>query len=361
MDEAVFMDHQRTCGKSTSLVPEVVPAPQFALRAGVSTYAIPWQHATSTTGQMPKAHHVCHQCQQKFGGKKAMRKHGTETGHQWQPSVRCSACLKAFYTRTEFKAHVPQVSCLDAPMISLLRSKSTVGVKLKSKEAQVPYFTGEPVPRSEGLVGSANLNHLNQNSSGTTSGSVFADVPSLSTHQQTSGRDNSVPQVVPAPEPDLVPESEAAPGLHAGSVLEAVVTSLCTAFSSVGSVSYTVESVGGFNTDLEENEDDTRPPSPDASLQAQANKEAPRPSASESCGDERDKILAHSESLPQPPTTAKTLSWHCRKCLRDPCVQPAVTACGHLFCQKCIVQTIDTHGMCPVCKRVILVKLDVAV
>ena len=119
--------------------------------ASVPTPAIPWQHATSTVGQTSKAHLVCHQCQQKFNGKKNMRRHGTESGHQWQPSVRCSACFKAFNTRLEFKAHVPQVSCLDAPMIRLLRSKPAVGAIPASTELQACQSMGDP-PRSEGTA-----------------------------------------------------------------------------------------------------------------------------------------------------------------------------------------------------------------
>ena len=35
---------------------------------------------------------------------------------------------------------------------------------------------------------------------------------------------------------------------------------------------------------------------------------------------------------PQPPHA----SWRCRACHRSPCLDPVATACGHLFCHKCV-------------------------
>ncbi|KAI0807896.1 hypothetical protein C8Q74DRAFT_99905 [Fomes fomentarius] len=54
-----------------------------------------------------------------------------------------------------------------------------------------------------------------------------------------------------------------------------------------------------------------------------------------------------------------SLSWHCRSCSRNPCVEPVTTICGHLFCRRCVaikfplsksfqLQTPDTrtrHGI----------------
>lgn len=34
---------------------------------------------------------------------------------------------------------------------------------------------------------------------------------------------------------------------------------------------------------------------------------------------------------------APTSSWHCRICLNDPCHQPVVTMCGHMFCSRCVL------------------------
>ncbi|KAI0332621.1 hypothetical protein GY45DRAFT_459775 [Cubamyces sp. BRFM 1775] len=382
MDETLFINHQQTCGKNTSPGAEGAPAPSTAPSDPTmpTYYVLPRQH--STIGQTSKAHHICHQCGQKFGGKKGIRKHGTESGHQWQPSVRCSACLKAFHTRIEFRAHVPQVSCLDAPMIRLLRSKPTVGVSLAFEEPTHAQSTENH--SGPGGTGSANANHKTSHHACTTCGTVFADMPALSEHRQTCDRDNSIPQATaePVSEPDPVPQSEAQLGLQAGSVLEAVVTSLCTAFSAVGSVSYTVKTTGESGTNPDGDEDDTRPSSPEADSiisqpltgstiqQSTSRSLSPvnvppvsRGTLSTVTKAEGVPVAAPNSfhSSPQSTATAKRVSWHCRICLRDPCAEPAITACGHLFCQKCIVQEIDVKGVCPVCKKVILVKLDVAV
>ncbi|KAI0707904.1 hypothetical protein C8Q76DRAFT_135098 [Earliella scabrosa] len=55
------------------------------------------------------------------------------------------------------------------------------------------------------------------------------------------------------------------------------------------------------------------------------------------------------------------LSWHCRACLRDPCVDPVTTVCGHLLCYECIFKELRTKMCCPVCKKAFLIRLDVVV
>ncbi|KAI0070988.1 hypothetical protein K474DRAFT_1712839 [Panus rudis PR-1116 ss-1] len=52
----------------------------------------------------------------------------------------------------------------------------------------------------------------------------------------------------------------------------------------------------------------------------------------------------------------KELRWHCRICLKDP-AEPTVTICGHLFCHGCIVQELASGMQCPVCKKVMLLRL----
>ncbi|OSD08338.1 hypothetical protein PYCCODRAFT_11610 [Trametes coccinea BRFM310] len=56
---------------------------------------------------------------------------------------------------------------------------------------------------------------------------------------------------------------------------------------------------------------------------------------------------------------SRTLSWRCRSCLRDICVEPVATACGHIFCLRCIMKEFEANGACPACKKLFLVKLDV--
>lgn len=57
----------------------------------------------------------CNQCKVKFGGRKAGRTHGEETGHEWQPMVACLACHSAFKKQKLYKAHLP--SCTARPMV----------------------------------------------------------------------------------------------------------------------------------------------------------------------------------------------------------------------------------------------------
>ncbi|KAL1744163.1 hypothetical protein HDZ31DRAFT_64366 [Schizophyllum fasciatum] len=48
-----------------------------------------------------------------------------------------------------------------------------------------------------------------------------------------------------------------------------------------------------------------------------------------------------------PPSYSEMLK--CRSCSRNPCEEPTVTMCGHLFCNKCIVDAIMTGSSCPLC------------
>ncbi|KAI0826405.1 hypothetical protein BC629DRAFT_1587205 [Irpex lacteus] len=51
-------------------------------------------------------------------------------------------------------------------------------------------------------------------------------------------------------------------------------------------------------------------------------------------------------------------SWHCRLCMDEP-HEPTVTMCGHLFCHRCIVAELSKNFQCPVCKKMMLVRLHV--
>ncbi|RDX47036.1 hypothetical protein OH76DRAFT_803687 [Lentinus brumalis] len=66
----------------------------------------------------------------------------------------------------------------------------------------------------------------------------------------------------------------------------------------------------------------------------------------------------------RPPTSRDpnaATSFHCRSCLRDPCVQPVAAFCGHIFCHSCILQELSTKMCCPVCQRTFFVRLHVEV
>ncbi|KAI0945709.1 hypothetical protein AcW1_001867 [Taiwanofungus camphoratus] len=62
---------------------------------------------------------------------------------------------------------------------------------------------------------------------------------------------------------------------------------------------------------------------------------------------------------PRRPKSPKGISWHCRVCFKDPCDQPTATMCGHLFCNSCILKELSENMQCPVCKRIMLLRLHV--
>jgi hypothetical protein len=55
--------------------------------------------------------------------------------------------------------------------------------------------------------------------------------------------------------------------------------------------------------------------------------------------------------------------FHCRVCQVDPCREITATACGHVFCNTCIVEEVRENARCPVCNAAVLLfallKLDV--
>ncbi|TFK88313.1 hypothetical protein K466DRAFT_652710 [Polyporus arcularius HHB13444] len=69
----------------------------------------------------------------------------------------------------------------------------------------------------------------------------------------------------------------------------------------------------------------------------------------------RSTAVRSMASTPTPPRS----SFHCRSCMRDPCVEPVATMCGHIFCHSCILQEIEAKMCCPVCQKTFMVKLQV--
>ncbi|KAI0707899.1 hypothetical protein C8Q76DRAFT_860096, partial [Earliella scabrosa] len=66
--------------------------------------------------------------------------------------------------------------------------------------------------------------------------------------------------------------------------------------------------------------------------------------------------LRSAPSLKDGPTpNASSHLWHCRSCMRSPCIDPVTTICGHLFCQACILKELREHLSCPVCKKMFFV------
>jgi hypothetical protein len=57
-------------------------------------------------------------------------------------------------------------------------------------------------------------------------------------------------------------------------------------------------------------------------------------------------------------------SFYCRICQVDPCYEITATACGHMFCNACIVEEVRENARCPVCNAAVLLfallKLDIS-
>ncbi|OAX38468.1 hypothetical protein K503DRAFT_718149 [Rhizopogon vinicolor AM-OR11-026] len=54
-------------------------------------------------------------------------------------------------------------------------------------------------------------------------------------------------------------------------------------------------------------------------------------------------------SLAGSPSTNGPSRLHCRICLQDPCDDLTATMCGHVFCNRCIIDAVMTRSACPVC------------
>ncbi|KAG2751182.1 hypothetical protein P692DRAFT_20831395 [Suillus brevipes Sb2] len=59
---------------------------------------------------------------------------------------------------------------------------------------------------------------------------------------------------------------------------------------------------------------------------------------------------AHAEAPPADSPSANGQSpLYCRVCLRDPCDDVTATMCGHIFCNRCIIEAVMARSACPVC------------
>lgn len=66
------------------------------------------------------------------------------------------------------------------------------------------------------------------------------------------------------------------------------------------------------------------------------------------------RLVEHTKSVERAAiASAPAPAWSdvlkCRLCARNPCEEPTVTMCGHLFCNKCIVDAIISGSSCPLC------------
>lgn len=90
---------------------------------------------------------------------------------------------------------------------------------------------------------------------------------------------------------------------------------------------------------------------------------APSQSSSTSSCVHLPSVVTSSDSLPfqqdqndrveVPPADSPSVDGqsplYCRVCLRDPCDDITATMCGHIFCNRCIIDAVMTRSACPVC------------
>lgn len=62
--------------------------------------------------------------------------------------------------------------------------------------------------------------------------------------------------------------------------------------------------------------------------------------------DQNDRAEAAPADLPSANAQSHL---YCRVCLRDPCDDLTATMCGHVFCNRCIVDAVMARSACPVC------------
>ncbi|KAG1741490.1 uncharacterized protein EDB91DRAFT_1130725 [Suillus paluster] len=58
--------------------------------------------------------------------------------------------------------------------------------------------------------------------------------------------------------------------------------------------------------------------------------------------------LAEVPPADSPPTNGPS-PLYCRLCLRDPCDDTTATMCGHIFCNRCIIDAVMARSACPAC------------
>ncbi|KAL1759259.1 hypothetical protein FB107DRAFT_205516 [Schizophyllum commune] len=61
-----------------------------------------------------------------------------------------------------------------------------------------------------------------------------------------------------------------------------------------------------------------------------------------------EHVKTPTRPVPSPPPPFSD-ALKCRLCARNPCEEPTVTMCGHIFCNKCIVDAIISGSSCPLC------------
>ncbi len=77
-----------------------------------------------------------------------------------------------------------------------------------------------------------------------------------------------------------------------------------------------------------------------------------------------DSSVSPSVSRAQRVAAGYRSSFYCRICQTDPCHDITATACGHVFCNACIVEEVRENARCPMCNAAVLLfallKLDLS-
>ncbi|KAI9061476.1 hypothetical protein FKP32DRAFT_1759607 [Trametes sanguinea] len=331
----------------------------------------------------------CNQCKMKFGGRKGVRKHGISTGHNWEPPIRCLVCGEGFSMHKNYKLHRP--SCPASTRIAMPSTTVTVssGVSVQSATlAPVTPKTEDPPPvatasptwaiigmedKNAEIMCSCAMCARGSNSTGTgdqaastNTDGTLALASSVASDRTVPPGLNMVPPQVNGASPSVAHSvhsdrsPEGSPG-HRSSIGSFEEIESRTTQLSVSDPEF-IETSSTGSTDERKHEDGEPPRAVDHTAEPQVafeGSQEPTPALANDNGAACGKLT---QAAKQGACTqeSKPLSWHCRSCLRDACVEPMATVCGHIFCLQCIIKELEVNSACPACNKVFLVKLDVA-
>ncbi|KAI0351474.1 hypothetical protein OH77DRAFT_1429529 [Trametes cingulata] len=345
----------------------------------------------------------CNECDVKLAGAKAARLHGETTGHQWQPWLGCLACHKGFTRRNLYKGHIPTcagratIPVLDGLVELSFRSAESVGPRpldpgiIRAKRRPAKYacarcktefanvvdlvvHTEQPCTRQAGSSADVSHDAMAESSiSGLQADAELTLGPSKSIYSRSSHGDiegGDLGSHCSTVGDDDVPAAEWQLVSGSSEPRRSTDHLACRA----GTPQQT--NLGPEETSLvdDSDEDANAKPTMQDNLtftpQAQHDSDGipQRVSVSpihfagvaDSSVSKTSAIYDHSQLTANDDAPMST-HWHCRSCLSDPCVKPVATVCGHIFCHRCIVRELESHGSCPVCQETYLLTLDVGV
>ncbi|KAI0351475.1 hypothetical protein OH77DRAFT_922909 [Trametes cingulata] len=247
----------------------------------------------------------CNDCNLPLEGRHTGKLHGEATGHDWQPMIACTACHKSFRREKQYNAHIPTCRAhvvvptphgATAPLVDDPRTAGFACWKCGAAyDTLAALIHHTSRPACTCPLPNPELQEATENSA-----SAFT----------STGTGNETPH--PSAPPEFSKFAKFESGEHTGTRKEpAIFNDPCEGERTSNALALL-------------------PPCPTAEI---------------------DKPAAD--------TKGQSLQWHCRACLREPCIEPVATFCGHIFCRCCIMEGLRNHFSCPYCKRVFLIKLDV--